>query len=163
MEWEDCSPTHSLWEQSSKRYRTEIWCTESGDVRGNYFCGKVQSILRKCSIQVAHRQSSTLLAKNLFDGSELYRLLDGYHMIEEHQNCDRHHNADSLSKKTEFYERLEEKQANQAEIMDGIFFLDKDTYDQLPLTRWLDKSEHTIRGYPNFLPKSCRNKSVDKG
>ena len=32
MEWEDCSPTHSLWEQSSKRHRDEIWCTETGDV-----------------------------------------------------------------------------------------------------------------------------------
>ena len=29
---------------------------------------------------------------------------------------DKHQNADSLSKKTEFYERLEQKQANQAEI-----------------------------------------------
>ena len=29
MEWEDFSPTHSLWEQSSKRYRNEIWCTVS--------------------------------------------------------------------------------------------------------------------------------------
>ena len=32
--------------------------------------------------------------------------LNGYHMIIEHRN------ADSLSKKTEFHERLEQKQAN---------------------------------------------------
>ena len=42
--------------------------------------------------------------------------LDGYQMIIEHQTRGRHRNADNLSKKTELYERLEEKQANQAEI-----------------------------------------------
>ena len=76
--------------------------------------------------------------------------LDGYHMIVEHRTRDKHENADSLSKKTEFYEQLEEKQANQAEIKDGFFFLDKDTYDKLPLTRWLDKSGHPILGHPDL-------------
>ena len=47
-------------------------------------------------------------------GSWIVRL-DGYHMIIEHRTRDKHQNADSLSKKTEFYERLEERQANQAE------------------------------------------------
>ena len=42
--------------------------------------------------------------------------LDGYHMIIVHRVRDKHQNADSLSKKTEFYERLEMKQVNQAEI-----------------------------------------------
>ena len=42
--------------------------------------------------------------------------LDGYHIIIEHRTRDKHQNADSLSKKTEFYERLKEKQANKAEI-----------------------------------------------
>ena len=42
--------------------------------------------------------------------------LDGYHMIIEHRMRDKYQNADSLSKKTEFYERLEQKQANQEEI-----------------------------------------------
>ena len=60
---------------------------------------------------------------------------------------DKHQNADSLSKKTEFYERLEQKQANQAEIKEGFSFLDKETYEALPLTRWLDKSGHPIRGH----------------
>ena len=32
--------------------------------------------------------------------------LDGYHMIIEHRMRDKHQNADNLSKKTEFYERL---------------------------------------------------------
>ena len=32
--------------------------------------------------------------------------LDGYHMIIEHRMRDKHQNADSLSKKTEFYERF---------------------------------------------------------
>ena len=59
--------------------------------------------------------------------------LDGYHMIIEHRMRDKHQNADSLSKKTEFYERLEQKQANQAEIKEGFSFLDKETYEALPL------------------------------
>ena len=79
-------------------------------------------------------------------GSWIVRL-DGYHMITEHRTRDKHQNADSLSKKTEFYERLEEKQANQSEIKDGFSFQDKETYDKLPLTRCLDKSGHPIPGH----------------
>ena len=71
-------------------------------------------------------------------------------MIIEHRARDKHQNADSLSKKTEFYERLEEKQANQSEMKDGFSFLDKETYDTLPLTRWLDKSGHPIPGHPDL-------------
>ena len=56
-------------------------------------------------------------------------------MIIEHRTRDKHQNADSLSKKTEFIERLEQKQANQAEIKEGFSFLDKETYEALPLTR----------------------------
>ena len=62
--------------------------------------------------------------------------LDRYHMIIEHHHTrDKHQNADSLSKMTEVYERLDEKQANQAENKDGFSFLDKEIYDKLPLTR----------------------------
>ena len=71
-------------------------------------------------------------------------------MIIEHHNRDKHQNADSLSKKTEFIERLEEKQANQSEIKDGFSFLDKETYDKLALTGWLDKSGHPIPGHPDL-------------
>ena len=56
-------------------------------------------------------------------------------MILEHQTRDKHQNGDSLSKKTEFYERQEERQASQAKIKDGFSFLDKETYDKLLLTR----------------------------
>ena len=76
--------------------------------------------------------------------------LEEYHMIIEHRTIDKHQNADSLSKKTEFYARLEEKEAKQAEIKDGFSFLDKETYDKLPVTRWLDKSGHPIPGYPEL-------------
>ena len=73
--------------------------------------------------------------------------LDGYLMIIEYRMRDKHQNADNLSKKTEFYERLEQKQAHQAEIKEGFSFLDKKTYEALPLTRWLDKSGHPIPGH----------------
>ena len=47
----------------------------------------------------------------------------------------RHHEANSFSEKTKFYERLEHKQANQAEINEGLSFLEKYIYEALPLMR----------------------------
>ena len=89
--------------------------------------------------------------------------LDGYHMIIEHRMRDKHQNADSLSKKTEFYERLEQKQANQAEIKEGFSFLDKETYEAPPLTRWLDKSGHPILGHSELpVEKAAEIKVLPK-
>ena len=70
--------------------------------------------------------------------------LDGYKMIIEHRTRDKHQNADSLSKKTEFYEKQEQREADKPEIKEGFSFMDKETYDILPLTRWLDKSGKPI-------------------
>ena len=90
--------------------------------------------------------------------------LDGYHLIIEHRMRDKHQNADSLSKKTEFYERLEQKQVNQAEIKEGFSFLDKETYEALPLTRCLDKSGHPILGHPELpVEKAVDIKIVSMG
>ena len=58
--------------------------------------------------------------------------LDGYHMIIEHRMRDKHQNADNLSKKTEFYERLEQKQASQAEIKEGFSFRTKKLMKRFP-------------------------------
>ena len=89
--------------------------------------------------------------------------LDGYHMIIEHRMRDKHQNADNVSKKTKFYERLEQKQVNQAEIKEGFSFLDKETYEALPLTRWLDKSGHPIPGHPELaLEKAAEIKILSK-
>ena len=89
--------------------------------------------------------------------------LDGYHMIIEHRMSDKHQNADRLSKKTEFYERLEQKQANQAEIKEGFSFLDKEVYEALPLTRCLDKSGHPIPGHPELpVEKAAEIKILSK-
>ena len=87
--------------------------------------------------------------------------LDGYHMIIEHRMRYKHQNADSLSKKTEFYERLEQKQANQAEIKEGFSFLDKEIYEALSLTRWLNKSGHPIPVNPE-LPVDKAAKILSK-
>ena len=89
--------------------------------------------------------------------------LDGYHMIIEHRMRDKHHNADSLSKKTEFYERCEQKQANQAEIKKGFSFLNKETYEALPLSRWLDKSGYPNPGHPDIpVEKSAEKRILSK-
>ena len=87
--------------------------------------------------------------------------LDGYNMIIEHRTRDKHQNADSLSKKTEFYERQEQREADIPEIKDGFSFMDKETYDGLSLTRWLDKSGKPIEDHPE-LPKEPPEKTVLK-
>ena len=67
------------------------------------------------------------------------------------------------ARKTEFYERLEQKQANQAEKKEGFSFLDKETYEALPLTRWLDKSGHPIPGHPELpVEKAAEIKIMSK-
>ena len=87
--------------------------------------------------------------------------LDGYNMIIEHRTRDKHQTADSLSKKTEFYERQEQREADRPEIKDGFSFMDKETYDSLPLTRWLEKSGKPIEDQPE-LPKEPPEKTILK-
>ena len=68
---------------------------------------------------------------------------DGYQIIIFEQRMrDKHQNADSLSRKTEFYEKSEQKQAKQSKINEGFSFLDKETYELLTLMIWLDRSRH---------------------
>ena len=87
--------------------------------------------------------------------------LDGYNMIIERRTRDKHENADSLSKNTEFYERQQQREADRPEIKDGFSFLDRETYDSLPLTRWLDKSGKPIEDHPE-LPKERPEKPILK-
>ena len=78
-------------------------------------------------------------------------------MIIEHRTRDKHQNADSLSKKTDFYERQEQREADRPEIEDDFTFMNKETYDSLPLTRWLDKSGKPIEDHPE-LQRSVQRK-----
>ena len=87
--------------------------------------------------------------------------LDGYNMIIEDRTRDKHQNADSLSKRTEFYETQEQSEADRPEIKDGFSFMDKETYDGLPLTRWLDKSGKPIEDHSE-LPKERPEKTILK-
>ena len=58
---------------------------------------------------------------------------------------------------------MEQKQANQAEIKEGFSFLDKETYEALPLTIWLDKSGHPIPGYSELpVEKAAEIKILSK-
>ena len=88
--------------------------------------------------------------------------LDGYNMIIEHRTRDKHQNTDSLSKKTEFYQRQEQREADRPEIKDGFSFMDKETYDSLPLTRWLDKSGKPIEDPPELPKGKSRENSLEK-
>ena len=101
-------------------------------------------------LRVDNRALSWLKTYSSYIGRWVVRL-DGYHMIIEHRMRDKHQNVDSLSKKTEFYERLEQKQANQAEIKEGFSFLDTETYEALPLTRWLDEPDIQFQDILSYL------------
>ena len=84
-------------------------------------------------------------------------------MIIQHRMRDKHQNADSLRMKTEFDEKLEQKQANQAQIKEGFSFRDREIYEALPLTRWLDKSGHPIPGHPELpVEKAAEMKILSK-
>ena len=87
--------------------------------------------------------------------------LDVSNMIIEHKTRDKHQNADSLSKKTEFYERQEQREADRPEIKVGFSFMDKETYDSLPLPRWLDKSRKSIEDHSE-LPAEHEAKEILK-
>ena len=82
-------------------------------------------------------------------------------MIIDHRTRDKHQNADSLSKKKEFNERQEEREADRPEIKDGFSFMDKETHDSLPLTRWLDKSGKPIEVHPELPVKTILKKPKD--
>ena len=72
-------------------------------------------------LQVDNRALSwlkTYLMDQSYIGRWTVRLY-GYNMIIEHRTRDKHQNADSLSKKTEFYERQEQREANRPEIKEG--------------------------------------------
>ena len=112
------------------------------------------------------KRALSWLKTNSMDQSYIGRWivrLVGYHMIIQHRIGDKHQNADNLSKKTEFYERLEQKQANQPEIKEGFSLLDTETYEALPLTRWLDKSGHPIPVHPDLpVQKAAEIKILSK-
>ena len=99
------------------------------DTEMNYGAPKAEmfaviTFVGKCKLRVDNRALAWLKTYSM-DQSYIVRWivrLDGYHMIIEHRTRDKHQNADSLSKKTEFYEHLEEKQANQSESKTGFHF-----------------------------------------
>ena len=76
--------------------------------------------------------------------------LDGYNMIIKHRTRDKHQNSDSLSKKTEFYEIQEQREADRPKIKDDFSFMVKETYDSLSLPRWLDRSGKPIEDQPEL-------------
>ena len=116
-----------------------------------------------CKLRVDNRALNWLKTYSMdqsYIGRWIVRL-DGHNMIIEHRTRDKHQNADSLSKKTEFYERQEQREADRPEIKDSFSFMDKETYDSLPLTRWLDKSGKPIEDHPE-LPKKPPEKTILK-
>ena len=87
--------------------------------------------------------------------------LDGNNMIIDHRKRDKNQNADRLSKKTEFYKTQEQKETDRPEIKDGFSYIHNETYDNLPLTRWLDKSGKPKEDHPE-LPAEHETKEILK-
>ena len=77
----------------------------------------------------------------------------------EHKTRYKHQNENSLSKKTEFYEKQEQKEADRPDIKGEFSLTDKETYDSLPLTRWLDKSGKLIEDHPE-MPREHRETKI---
>ncbi len=69
--------------------------------------------------------------------------LDQYKFVVEHRKRERHQNVDSLSKKTEFYIRREDRDANlPSEMPNFRFLVDPTQFDELPpLDLDIEKSE----------------------
>ena len=70
-----------------------------------------------------------------------------------------------MSKKIEFYERQEERKPDRPETKDGFPFMNKELYNNLPLTKCLLKSGRTREDHPElpldeeevkFLTKEAR-------
>ena len=88
--------------------------------------------------------------RNIGIGSSLRRVFPGLEPL-----------ADRLSKKTEFNERQEQKEADKPEVKDVFSFIDKETYDSLPLTRWLNKSGKRAEDHPE-LPEERSERTILK-
>ena len=65
-------------------------------------------------------------------------------MIIHHRMRDKHQIADNLSKKTEFFERLD--QIRRKSRKDSLF-LNRETFEAISLKILLDKSGHPIRAH----------------
>ena len=55
-----------------------------------------------------------------------------------------------MRKKTEFNERQEQREVDRPETKNGFSFMDKETYDNLPLRRSLDKPRKPIVDHPGL-------------
>ena len=87
-------------------------------------------------------------------------------MVIEHITRDRHQNADSLIKKTEFFDSQQQREADRREskilACPPVFsFMDRETYDRLPLTRRLDRSGKPTEDHPE-LPAEHQEKTIMK-
>ena len=125
-----------------------------GAPKAEIFAEKYRAYLGRalCQLRVDNGALSclkTYLMDHSYIGRWIVRL-DGYHMIIEMRMRDKHHKADNLGKKSDFYEKMEQKQAHQVKIKEVFSFLDKETYEALSLTRWLDKLGHPVPGYPEL-------------
>ena len=104
MEWENRSKVLSDTEMKYGAPKAEIFAVVTFVEKYRAYLGSAPFELR-----VENRALSWLKTYSMdqsYIGRWIVRL-DDYHMIIEHRMRDKHQNADSLSKKTEFYERLE--------------------------------------------------------
>ena len=84
-------------------------------------------------------------------------------MIIEHRTRYKHQNGDGLSKKTELYEGQERRKADRPDKEDRFSFNDKDTYDKLSLTRWLDNSGRPIKRSSRINSGTSNDKTPRQG
>ena len=71
---------------------------------------------------------------------------------------EKHRNSDSLSKKTEFYERQEQREANRPEIKEGFSFMDKETSSH----EMARQVRPTDTRSPRITKRASREKNLEK-
>ena len=117
-----------------------------------YFLEKFRSHLagRQFTLRVDNQALSWLKTYSMDNGliGRWIARLGQYDMKIVHRPREKHTNADGLSKKSEFYRLREERRSCQGEVREGLSFLDQETYDALPLVRWIDKTGNAIPDHP---------------
>ena len=91
--------------------------------------------------------------------------LDGYHMIIEHRCVTNTRMLTASARRLSFIKELNRSKPIRRKSRKGSRgrVLNKETYELLPLTRWLDKSGHPIPGHPELpVEKAAETKILSK-
>ena len=100
----------------------QVWVTQGRKLCGGQLCREIMG--EPFKLRVDNRALSWLKTYSMdqsYTGRSKVRL-DKYNMIIDYRTRDNYQNNDSLSKKTEFYDRQEQREADRPEIKDSLLW-----------------------------------------